>query len=87
LAIFGERALRPELPLLLHALYWGLFLVLLVVALYMVLLDVRYIRLQYLLARREIFQETLGDPTFRSALRDAEETPLPPRTPPDGECG
>jgi hypothetical protein len=64
-------ALRTSLVLL--AVYWSVFLVILVSALYCALLDMRFIRLQYKLAERQIFQETLGDEEFRRALRGAKQ--------------
>lgn len=51
--------------------YWGLFLLSLLVALYMALLDLRYIRMQYSLGEKELFEETLGSEEFRTALRGA----------------
>lgn len=51
--------------------YWGLFLVALLVALYMALLDLRYIRMQYTLGEKELFEDTLGSEEFRTALRQA----------------
>ena len=60
--------------------YWGIFLLLLLFALYMVLIDVRYIRLQYELGRREIFRRTLGSEEFRRSLQETEaaQNPNPP---------
>lgn len=40
-------------------LYWSLFLFLMGAALFVALLDIRYIRLQYRLAERELLHETL----------------------------
>jgi hypothetical protein len=40
---------------------------------YVVLLDIRYIRLVYRLGQRDIFQHTLGSEEFRRALREAHE--------------
>ena len=72
MALYGARfslgATRAELFV-----YWGGFLLLLLIALYAALLDLRYIRLQYLLGQREIFQETLGSEEFRATLRKAQE--------------
>jgi hypothetical protein len=57
-----------------HFLYWSFFALLILVALYMALLDIRYIRLQFLLEKREIFGKTLGDKEFRRAILN-----LPPK--------
>ena len=51
--------------------YWGVFLLLLFVAFYCVLLDIRYIRMLYALERRKLFHETVGNPEFRRALHAA----------------
>lgn len=48
------------------------FLALMGVALYMVLIDIRYIRLQYKLAERQLFLETLASEEFRKEIRDAQ---------------
>lgn len=61
--------------------YWGLFLVSLLVALYMALLDLRYIRMQYTLGEKELFEDTLGSEEFRTALRQARTR----RTAPDDD--
>ncbi|MDQ1256299.1 MAG: hypothetical protein QG656_895, partial [Candidatus Hydrogenedentes bacterium] len=60
---------RPSLLFLLG--YWTLFLALLIAAGYTAVLDVRYIRLQYQLGRREVFLQTLGNEEFRKLVRAA----------------
>ncbi|MBL7644575.1 MAG: hypothetical protein JNK74_00155 [Candidatus Hydrogenedentes bacterium] len=65
--------------------YWGLFLVSLLVALYMALLDLRYIRMQYSLGEKELFEDTLGSEEFRAALRKAQNRPAPPEDERRGE--
>jgi hypothetical protein len=60
-------------PLALLA-YWGVFLAALLVALYMALIDLRYIRLQYSLGEKELFEETLGSEELRTALREPHGT-------------
>lgn len=68
MAWYGVHARLFSGPLLFLVLYWGAFVLLLAVTFYTVLLDVRYIKLQYSLEKRELFRETLGDETFRKAL-------------------
>lgn len=51
--------------------YWGIFVVLFIVTLYIVALDIRFIRVQHSVAERDLFQETLGDKEFREALQEA----------------
>lgn len=72
MAWYGVKLMaRSPSPLFLLV-YWGIALLLLCGALYMALLDVRYIRLQYLLSQREIFLETLGSEEFRTQLSAAQ---------------
>jgi len=52
--------------------YWSICLALLAVAGYIVILDIRYIRLQYTIGRRLVFRQTLGDERFRKELRTAQ---------------
>ena len=54
--------------------YWSVFLLALVVALYMALIDFRYIRLLYLLEERQIFENTLGSEDFGKTLRRSRES-------------
>ena len=70
MAWYGAKPGMRELTWNVLAVYWGIFLLALLVTLYMVLLDFRYIRLMYLQEEREIFEDTLGDEEFRKALRD-----------------
>lgn len=57
--------------------YWGLFLLLLVVAVYTAVLDLRYIRMQYALGQRELFQQTIEDEAFRAALASHQSQSTP----------
>lgn len=65
--------------------YWGLFFLLIAVAVYLALLDLRYIRLQYAAAQRRLIQETFEDQEFRNALKQASkqtrDQPPPPNRP------
>ena len=58
----------------LFVVYWGVFLLLFLGTLYIVALDLRYIRAQHAIAERDLFQETLGDREFREALNEAVRT-------------
>ncbi len=55
--------------------YWGIFLVLIAVAAYTVVLDIRYIRLQYAIGRRRLFLQTLGSEQFRKNLLANRQAP------------
>lgn len=59
---------------LLFLVYWGVFALLFFVTLYVVALDLRYIRAQHAVAERDLFRETLGEGEFREALREAVKT-------------
>ena len=49
--------------------WWGTVVVLVLVAVYTVLLDLRFTQLHYVLAEREIFLDTLGSEEFRREIR------------------
>ncbi len=49
--------------------YWGVIVLLIAVAVYTVLLDLRFTQLHYVLAEREIFLDTLGSEEFRREIR------------------
>lgn len=49
--------------------WWGTVVLLIVVAVYTVLLDLRFTQLHYVLAEREVFMETLGSEEFRREIR------------------
>lgn len=80
LAYYGVRVEALRQSALYFALYWLVFLVCFIVAVYCALLDIRYIRLQRALAERKLFLDTVGDESFRKALRAAQEKrQAPPR--------
>ena len=81
LAWYGARPGVTALPLHWLAVYWGVFLLTLLVTLYMVLLDLSYIRLTWLQGEKELFDDTLGSEAFRSALRNRPPAPSPPADP------
>lgn len=83
MAWYGGMMMDPKQHWLWIAGYWGVFLLLLLATLYAVVLDLRFIRLQYALGARDIYRETVGDPAFREALRKAlEEERRNPTAPP-----
>ncbi len=51
--------------------YWSVFMFFILGALYAAFLDLRYLRLQYALGKRELLRDTLNDQEFRKALLDA----------------
>lgn len=78
MAWHGARSFEPIPSKWYLAIYWGVFLAALIVAMYVVILDIRYIRLMYALGQREIFENTLGSEEFRKALRARHERGNPP---------
>ncbi len=73
MAWYGVQTLNAEQSMWHMLFYWGAFLAFLVLAMLSVLFDVRYIRMQYAMARRKIFEDTLGDEDFRRQLRANQE--------------
>ncbi len=55
--------------------YWGFFFLFLLVTLYMVLLDFRFIRMEFKMGERALFEDTLGSEDFRKNLRAAQNDP------------
>ena len=66
------------------SIYWGVFILLLLLSLYFIVLDLRFIHVQYLIARRDLLRETLEDETFRKTLIQAQQatTDAPPASNP-----
>ncbi len=73
MAVVGTNLKPPEYSVALIVVFWSFFSVLLLTALFMAWLDFRYIRLQYKVGKREVFKDTLGDESFRKAIREALE--------------
>lgn len=68
LAWYGaDRKFMTETPPVFIA-YWGAFLFCVVMAIVLVFVDIRFVRLHYVLAKRELYRQTLGDEEFRKAL-------------------
>ena len=75
MAYFGVRDITSmtfSVPQLL--VYWGIFLLLLCVALYIVVLDMRYIKMKFAMERREVFQQTIGEEEFRKQILQAHQS-------------
>ncbi len=68
MAWYGVETLREPHSTMYWLIYWGIFLGLIMAAFYVVLLDIRYIRMQYAIGQREAFRSTLGNEEFRKAL-------------------
>jgi predicted Holliday junction resolvase-like endonuclease len=73
MAWYGSEHLHePGYTFVFWGIYWAVALLLLAIAIYMVLIDLRYLRLQFKLAERELFLDTLGSEDFRREIRDAQ---------------
>ena len=75
LAWFGSDSPFVRQSVWHQLLFWGLCFGLVAVALYTVILDLRYIRLQYAIARRAAFEQTIGSEDFRKELLAAQRKP------------
>lgn len=71
LRLFGslaDKALEtPSASLGFVLVYWGIFAVVILVALYLALIDVRYIRLRHALERRELVREASAESPAENA--------------------
>jgi TRAP-type C4-dicarboxylate transport system permease small subunit len=72
LAYGGTVIAWPTWPVWAMLTYWGLFLLLLLLTFYTALLDIRFIRAEYAVMKRELFKQTLGDEELRKALIEGE---------------
>ena len=69
MAVVGVKWEAIREPHVFFFTYWIVFLALFFVAIVCALLDFRFIRMQYAVAKREIFEQTLGEETFRRSIR------------------
>ncbi len=69
LALYGAEGAFPRQSPLAFFVYWGLFLACLLIAVFIAIVDWRYIKLQYAVAQREILRETMKDRELKKALR------------------
>lgn len=76
MAWYGSDAPALQASLRYFAIYWGVFLLLLLISLYLIVLDFRFIHVQYLIARRDLLRETLEDEVFRKTLINAQQRNL-----------
>ncbi len=69
----SDAVRAPSSSGLAHFIYWSIFLLLILTTLYMAVIDLRYIRLQYIAGKRDAFGRTLGDKEFRKSIVPKEE--------------
>lgn len=72
MTLFSGFVVKPGAPLPIIGLYWTISLLFFLVAIYCVLLDLRYIRAQFLTDERDLFNENFADDSFRAALVQAQ---------------
>lgn len=63
----------PAFPIFVYFAYWGFFVLALLVAFYMVMLDLRYIRLDYVLEKRRLMKDSWEDEEFRKLMQMVQE--------------
>lgn len=71
MVLLSGLVLRPGMGWLMLTAYWVIFVLLLMAALYIAMLDLRFTRLELKMREREIFHETFMSEEFRQALNDA----------------
>ena len=71
MAIASLDLAKPDISVWVLVGYWGIFVLLLVAAIYIAVLDFRYTRVQYKVNERDIFRDTFMTPEFRQAIQDA----------------
>lgn len=72
MTLFSGFIVKQGTPLPILAAYWGVWVLLLLVALYCVLLDLRHLKMQFKMEERDLFKETLAEESFRAALLQAQ---------------
>ena len=75
MAWYGTRPGFSEIGLRASLIYWGVFLLFLLVTLYLALLDIRYNLLKFKLGERALFEDTIGNEDLRKELSDGRTRP------------
>jgi hypothetical protein len=73
MVLLSGMIIWPNMGLVVLVAYWTFFTLLLVVAMWMAMLDVRYTRLEFKVHERELFRETFLSDEFKQALKEARE--------------
>ena len=79
--ISGEATgdVEPGRPALFCLLYWAVFALLICLALYLAMVDMRFIRLQYALEKKKLFQESMSEDFLDPVSAEALASKLPNR--------
>ncbi len=72
MAAYGPAMLRQTGHWILPLVYWAVFIVVLLAALYIALLDIRFTRLRYKLEERELFHDVFMTKEFKQAVEDTQ---------------
>ena len=72
MTLLSRSVMTPGVSPTFLMLYWGAWLALLLVAMYCVWIDLRYLRAQFLAEESHLFRETLAEESFRKALIEAQ---------------
>ena len=71
MAVASLKLATPDISAWVMLVYWGIFLVLLLAAIYIAVLDFKYSQLKFKMTERELFKDTFMTPEFRQAIEDA----------------
>ncbi len=66
--------LTASRPLLFCLMYWSVFGLLILISLYLAVLDVRFVRLQYVLERKTLIDQNLRDAVVRQESSEGDKT-------------
>lgn len=73
MAVASLKLATPDISPWVMLAYWGIFLVLLLAAIYIAVLDFKYSQMQFKMTERELFKDTFMTPEFRKAIQDAQK--------------
>ena len=71
MAVASLKLATPDTSVWVLVAYWGLFLLFLMIALYVAVLDFRYTQMRYKMTEKELFRDTFMTPEFKQAIQTA----------------
>jgi len=74
MAVASLKLATPGISAWVLLVYWGIFFVLLLAAIYIAVVDFKYSQMQFKITERELFKDTFMTPEFRQAIQDARNT-------------
>lgn len=72
MTVFGWLIMAPGTGPTWLLVYWSIWLVLLLFSLYVVMVDLRFLRARFLAEERNLFKETMGEAAIRDAIIQAQ---------------